>query len=115
MNFPNVESLEEAEFLAPLPRLLIDDDRARHLQEQRRLAITERNERLMQQWSEEHQGDIQDEEAFYAAKRTERRADHHRCREFAEQELENLTSSKNFDSDSPMRNDLWTETTSDDE
>jgi hypothetical protein len=35
MNFPDVESLEKAEFLAPLPRLLTDDDRARHHQEQR--------------------------------------------------------------------------------
>jgi hypothetical protein len=30
MNFPDVESLEEAEFLVPPPRLLTDDNRARH-------------------------------------------------------------------------------------
>jgi hypothetical protein len=53
MNFPDVECLEEAEFLAPSPRLLTDDDRARHRQEQRQLAIAERDERLMQQWREE--------------------------------------------------------------
>jgi hypothetical protein len=69
MNFPDVESLKEAEFLAPPPCLLTDDDRALHRQEQRRLAITERDERLMQQWCEEHLSDVQDEEAFFTSKR----------------------------------------------
>jgi hypothetical protein len=36
-------------------------------------------------------------------------------REFAEQELENPFLPKTFDSDGQMWNDLWTETTSDDE
>jgi hypothetical protein len=115
MNFPDVKFLEKAEFHAPPPPLLTDTDRARHRQEQRRLAIVERDERLMQQRREEHPGNIQDEEAFYAAKREERRADHRHRREFAEQELENSFSSGTFDSDCPMWNDLWTETTSDDE
>jgi hypothetical protein len=64
----------------------------------------------MQLWRKEHLGDVQDEEAFYAAKREERRADHHRRRE-----LENLFLLETFYSDGPMWNDLWTETTSDDE
>jgi hypothetical protein len=38
MNFPDVESLEEAKFLAPLPPLLTDAERARHRQEQCRIA-----------------------------------------------------------------------------
>jgi hypothetical protein len=58
MNFPDVESLEEAEFLAPPPPLLTDSDRVRNRQEQLRLAIPERDERLMQQWREEHPGDV---------------------------------------------------------
>jgi hypothetical protein len=82
MNFSDVEFLEEAEFLAPPPHLLTDNNCARHHQEQHRLTIAERDEHLMQQWHEEHPGDVQDEEAFYAAKRAERRADHRRCREF---------------------------------
>jgi hypothetical protein len=106
MNFLDVESLEEAEFLAPPPPLLTDADHARHRQEQRRLAIAERDERLMQQGREEHPCDVQDEEAFYAAKREERRADRHRRREFAEQKLENPFSPETFDSDGPMWNDL---------
>jgi hypothetical protein len=58
MNFLDIESLEEAEFLAPPLRLLTNADRARHRQEQRRLAIAERDERLMQQWREEHPSDV---------------------------------------------------------
>jgi hypothetical protein len=42
---------------------------------------------------------------------TERRS----RREFAEQELENPFLPKTFDSDGQMWNNLWTETTSDDE
>jgi hypothetical protein len=52
-------------------------------------------------------------EDFYEMKREERRADHRRHQEFAEQELENPNSTTDFDSDGLMWNDLWTETTSD--
>jgi hypothetical protein len=65
----------------------------------------------MQQWREEHPGDVQDEEAFYAAKREERMAGRRRW-EFAEQELADPFLPERFDSDVPMWNDLWTETTS---
>ncbi|KAK1663264.1 hypothetical protein QYE76_051423 [Lolium multiflorum] len=50
MNFPDVESLEEAEFLAPPPCLVDDEDHRRHRQVQRRIAIAERDEQLMRQW-----------------------------------------------------------------
>ena len=49
MNFPDVESLEEAEFLAPTPCLVDDEDRRRHRQVQRRIAIAEHDEELMRQ------------------------------------------------------------------
>jgi hypothetical protein len=32
LNFPDVQSIEEAKFLAPPPRLLDDEDRHRHRQ-----------------------------------------------------------------------------------
>jgi hypothetical protein len=47
LNFSDVESLEEAEFLAPPLSLVTDEDRHRHRQAQRRLVIAERDERLM--------------------------------------------------------------------
>jgi hypothetical protein len=49
---------------------------------------------------------VQDKEAFYAVKREEMRADRHRHREFAEQELADPFSLETFDSDGPMWNDL---------
>jgi hypothetical protein len=50
MNFPETESLEEAQFLAPQPDLVIDEDRHRHRQVQRRLLIAEHDERAMAAW-----------------------------------------------------------------
>jgi hypothetical protein len=43
MNFPETESLAEAEFLAPQPALVTEEDRRRHRTVQRRLAIAERS------------------------------------------------------------------------
>jgi hypothetical protein len=49
LNFPDLASLAEAEFLAPPPRLVTDEDPHHHRHSQHRLLIAERNERLMQQ------------------------------------------------------------------
>jgi hypothetical protein len=110
-----VQSLGEAEFLAPTPRLVTDEDRRHHRHTHCRLLIVERDERLMQQWRESFPGDVRDEEEFFAMKREKRRADHCRRREFAEQELENPNTTEDFDSDGPMWNDLWTGTIFDDD
>ncbi|KAK1653724.1 hypothetical protein QYE76_071529 [Lolium multiflorum] len=58
MNFPDVESLEEAEFLAPTPCLVDDEDRRRHRQVQRRIAIAEHDEELMRQWRAQFPNDV---------------------------------------------------------
>jgi hypothetical protein len=50
MNFPETESLAEAEFLAPQPALITEEDRRRHRVVQRLLAIAERDERSMAEW-----------------------------------------------------------------
>jgi hypothetical protein len=113
LNFPDVASLTESKFLALPPHLVTDEDHHRHAQ--RRLLIAECDECLLQQWRESFPGGVQDEEEFYAMKREKRRADHHRPREFAEQEVENLNSQVDLDLDGPIWNDLWTKTTSNDE
>jgi hypothetical protein len=79
LNFPDVQSLAEAEFLAPALSLVTDKDLRHHCHAQRRLIIAERDEHLMQKWHEEFPGDVRDEEAFFAMKREERRADRCRC------------------------------------
>jgi hypothetical protein len=50
MNFPETESLEEAQFLAPQPHLVREEDRHLHREAQRRLLIAEHDERAMAVW-----------------------------------------------------------------
>ncbi|KAK1611465.1 hypothetical protein QYE76_035138 [Lolium multiflorum] len=73
MNFPDVESLEEAEFLAPTPCLVDDEDRRRHLQVQRRIAIAEHDEELMRQWRAQFPNDV-DNTAVLRSLRAQRRS-----------------------------------------
>jgi hypothetical protein len=68
LNFLDVASVAEAEFLVP-----------RHRHAQHRLLVVERNECLIQQWLES--SDIRDTEDLYAMKREERRADRRRRRD----------------------------------
>jgi hypothetical protein len=65
LNFSEVESFEEAEFLAPPLCLVDDEDHHRHRQAQRRLAIVERDEQLMRQWRARFPSDVIDEEVFF--------------------------------------------------
>jgi hypothetical protein len=54
--------------------------------------------------------------AFFAMKREEIRTDRRRHREYAERELENPNTTEDFeDEDGKMFNNLWSETTSDDD
>ncbi|KAK1610709.1 hypothetical protein QYE76_034382 [Lolium multiflorum] len=85
MNFLDVESLEEAEFLAPTLCLVDDEDRRRHRQVQRRIAITEHDEE---------------------SNRRHRRA-------VAVFEIDNPNTT--WADNDPRWDDIWTETTSDDE
>ncbi|XP_020146424.1 ethylene-responsive transcription factor ERF071-like [Aegilops tauschii subsp. strangulata] len=47
MNFRDVYTREQAQVVAPPPRLITDQDRAEHRRRQRRLLITEEDERAM--------------------------------------------------------------------
>jgi hypothetical protein len=79
-NFPETESLAEAEFLAPQPALVTEEDRRHHRAVQRRLAIAERDERSMAEGRRLFPQDVQAEVEFYAAKWAERRAARVDCR-----------------------------------
>jgi hypothetical protein len=74
MNFPETESLEEAQFLAPQPHLVTEEDRHLHREAQRRLLISEHDERAMARWRREFPRDVQAELEFYRSRRAERRA-----------------------------------------
>jgi hypothetical protein len=105
-----VESLEEVEFLAPPPHLVDDEDHHRHRQAQRRLAIAERDEKLMRQWRAQFPSDVNDEEVFF---NEQRRRDRRCRREFAEREIDNPNTT--WGEDDPTWDDVWTVTTSNDE
>jgi hypothetical protein len=64
LNFPEVESLMVAELLAPPPRLIDIDDSHHHHKVQRRLAIAERNEQLMDEWRASFPNDVIADEVF---------------------------------------------------
>jgi cytochrome c peroxidase len=113
MNFPDVESLEEAEFLAPPPCLVTDEDRRRHRQVQRRIAIAERDEQLMRQWRAQFPNDVDNTDAFFANLRAQRRSNRRHRRAVAAFELENPNTT--WTENDPRWDDIWTETTSDDE
>jgi hypothetical protein len=89
LNFPEVESLEVAELLAPPPRLLDNDDRHCHHKVQRRLAIVERNEQLMDKRRASFLNDGIAEEVLFNELKRQRRRDRRRCREIAEREIDN--------------------------
>jgi hypothetical protein len=50
LNFPDVQSIEEAEFFSPPLRLLDNEDHHHHCQAQLRLAIFERDEEQTRCW-----------------------------------------------------------------
>jgi hypothetical protein len=112
LNFPEVESLEVAELLAPPPRLLDNDDRHCHHKVQRWLAISERNEQLMDEWRASFPNDVIAEEVFFYELKRQRRRDRRRRREIAEREIDNPNIT--WGEDDARWDDVWTVTTSDD-
>ena len=110
LNFPDCPNIVEAEFLAPRPTLLTNEDRDRHRQVQRRIATAEHDEELMRRWREEFPGDVADEEAFFRNRREQRRADRRRRREAAQRESE-----EHWDTDDDRWSDFFYNTSSDDE
>ncbi|KAK1645340.1 hypothetical protein QYE76_063145 [Lolium multiflorum] len=89
MNFPDVESLEEAEFLAPPPCLVDDEDRRRHRQCSAGSPSPRNDERLMRRWRAQFPNDVDNTDAFFADLRAQRRSNRRHRRAIAEFELEN--------------------------
>ncbi|XBI62732.1 hypothetical protein VPH35_043293 [Triticum aestivum] len=71
MNFLDVSS-QQAQDLAPLPRLFTDKDRRVHPRRQRRLAIAQMDVEAMVVWRKRFPQDIVNERQFYNQRRTER-------------------------------------------
>ena len=60
MNFQDVFTREQAQRVAPPPRLIADMDRADHARRQSRLLIAEDDERAMAEWRRRHPEDVAD-------------------------------------------------------
>ncbi|XP_048568431.1 AP2/ERF and B3 domain-containing protein Os05g0549800-like [Triticum urartu] len=81
MNFRDVFTREQAQRVAPPPRLITDMDRADHARRCRRLLIAEEDERAMAEWRCRHPEDVADERAYWAERTARRRAERaDRCR-----------------------------------
>ena len=72
MNFPNVPTRERAQELAPLPRLITDEDRRNNRGRVPYLGIAEMDEEDMALWRQHFPQDIINEREFYEQRRAER-------------------------------------------
>ncbi|XP_020165670.1 uncharacterized protein [Aegilops tauschii subsp. strangulata] len=54
MNFQDAQTRQQAQDVAPPPRLITDQDRAEHARRQRRLLVAEEDERAMAEWRRRH-------------------------------------------------------------
>ncbi|KAK1670121.1 hypothetical protein QYE76_058280 [Lolium multiflorum] len=111
MNFPDVESLERRS--SSRACLVDDEDRHRHRQVQRRIAIAEHDEQLMHQWRAQFPNAVDNIDAFFDDLRAQRRFNRRHRRAVAEFELKNPNTT--WTENDRRWDDIWTETTSDDE
>ncbi|XP_020201401.1 uncharacterized protein [Aegilops tauschii subsp. strangulata] len=111
MNFQDVHTRQQAQDVAPLPRLITDQDRAEHARRQRRLLVTEEDERAMTEWRRHHPEDVANEEAFWARRRAER-LDRHRRKALALSQCEIAQNGGQtiFSSDDDRWKDMWIDT-----
>ncbi|KAM3259447.1 hypothetical protein ACQJBY_050970 [Aegilops geniculata] len=72
LNFPNVPTRERAQELAPLPRLITDEDRRDNRRREHRLGIAEMDDEAMALWRQRFPHDIINEREFYLQRRAER-------------------------------------------
>ncbi|XP_044367039.1 ethylene-responsive transcription factor 1-like [Triticum aestivum] len=115
MNFHDVYTREQAQAVAPMPRLITDQDREDHRRQQRRLLITEEDERAMAEWRRRHADDVAAENAFWAertARRCAERADMRRGKTLAisQCDLVNTGGKSFFGTDDERWDDVWLDT-----
>ena len=72
LNFPNMPTRERAQELAPLPRLITDEDRRDNRRREHHLGIAEIDEEVMALWRQHFPHDIINEREFYVQRRAER-------------------------------------------
>ncbi|CAM0912482.1 unnamed protein product [Alopecurus aequalis] len=109
MNFDDVWTHEQAQDLAPSPRLVTAEDHRRNRQREHRLLVNEAAERVMTEWRQWVYKDVAAENAFYAQRRAERaaRREEKRARKaIAETYL--VGDGPDWDDDDPWWDNVWT-------
>ncbi|XP_048527121.1 dehydration-responsive element-binding protein 2C-like [Triticum urartu] len=115
MNFRDVFTREQAQRVAPPPRLITDMDRADHARRCRRLLIAEEDERAMAEWRRRHPEDVTDERAYWAertARRRAERADRRRRKALANAQCDIVEAGGRsiFTLDDECWDDIWLDT-----
>ncbi|XP_040245398.1 uncharacterized protein [Aegilops tauschii subsp. strangulata] len=115
MNFQDVYTRQQAQDVAPPPRLITDQDCAEHAERQRRLLIAEEDERAMAEWRRRHQEDVADEQAYWTeqtAKRRAERLDRRRRKDLALSQYEIVENGGQsiFSANGPRWDDMWLDT-----
>ena len=104
MNFRDVFTREEAQRVAPPPRLITDMDRADHARRQRRLLVAEEDERAMAEWRRRHPEDVADERAYWADRRRRKALANAQC------DIAEAGGRLIFMSDDERWDDIWLDT-----
>ncbi|XP_073355481.1 uncharacterized protein [Aegilops tauschii subsp. strangulata] len=110
MNFSDVWTHEQAQELAPPPRLITDEDRRLQRRRESRLLIAEADEHAMAVWRERFSQDVATENEFWAqrmAERAVRRADKRARKELAEAQID-LGPASTWDDEDPQWLDAFT-------
>ncbi|KAE8796505.1 AP2-containing protein [Hordeum vulgare] len=115
MNFKDVYTREQAQDLAPPPRLITDQGREDHRRRQRRLLVAEEDERAMAEWRRRHPDDVAVENSFWAertARCREERDDRRRRKALAISQCEVVNNgwTSFFESDDEHSDDIWLDT-----
>ncbi|XBI12490.1 hypothetical protein VPH35_139359 [Triticum aestivum] len=72
MNLPDGATREQAQELAPPPRLITDEDRRENRRRERRLGLAEMDEEAMALWCQRFPEDVINEQQFFVERRAER-------------------------------------------
>ncbi|KAE8819246.1 Glutamyl-tRNA(Gln) amidotransferase subunit A [Hordeum vulgare] len=115
MNFHDVYTREQAQVVAPPPRLITDQDREDHRRRQCRLLIAEEDERAMAEWRRRHSEDVAAENAFWAERTARRRTERagkrrHKALTISQCDLVNTGGKSFFGTDDESRDDIWLDT-----
>ncbi|XP_037419271.1 ethylene-responsive transcription factor 13-like [Triticum dicoccoides] len=115
MNFDDIYTCQQAQRVAPPPRLITDQDREDHHRLQRHLLIVEEDEQAMAEWRRHHPEDIAAKNAFWAertARHRAERADRRRRKALAisQCDLVDAGGKSFFSADDERWDDIWLDT-----